>query len=145
MHVSVYTEYCKSGQSNFSLWIVRRVYKMNELLIRLLLSWLCATCRDPSLPAPRLAVGAGIGGWVAVRCWGCIVPPGLTVVVQVSIRSPLPSPQCSKHPSMPPPPTPLPIRTVGLPRVCAVGLSHICVEGMPCAHARRGGALYPKG
>lgn len=61
MHVSVYTEYCKSGQSNFSLWIVRRVYKMNELLIRLLLSWLCATCRDPSLPAPRLAVGAGIG------------------------------------------------------------------------------------
>lgn len=35
---------------------------MNELLIRLLLSWLCVTCRDPSLPAPRLAVGVGIEG-----------------------------------------------------------------------------------
>lgn len=62
MHVSVYTEYCKSGQSDFPLWIVWRGYKMNELLIRLLLSWLCVTCRDPSLPAPRLAVGVGIEG-----------------------------------------------------------------------------------
>lgn len=35
---------------------------MNELLIRLLLSWLRVTCRDPSMPALRLAVGVGDWG-----------------------------------------------------------------------------------
>lgn len=103
----------------------------------------------------------------AVRCWGCMLPPGLTMVAQVSIRSPLssfhaanihPCPQGAPCPS-PPQGCPLSIRTVGMIWGCPVSVLWVCptstLQGCPapmhpvelpcmaCCHSSQGLNLLP--